>query len=119
MAGYAKISGNVHWNTPTKYANVVQQFFKIIGLDPCYNDTSIIESTYKYQLPKQDGLILPWKKRTYVNPPYGRGIKSWFKKAYEEYLLGNEILMLVPVSPNTSHWKEYVWGKATNICFFI
>ena len=25
--------------------------------------------------------------------------------------------MLVPVATNTSHWKEYVWNKATAICF--
>jgi len=24
---------------------------------------------------------------------------------------------LVPVATNTSHWKEYVWGRATAVCF--
>jgi hypothetical protein len=28
-----------------------------------------------------------------------------------------EVLALVPVATNTSHWKNYVWGKATAVCF--
>jgi hypothetical protein len=27
------------------------------------------------------------------------------------------VLALVPVATNTSHWKEYVWGRATAVCF--
>ena len=117
MAGYAKLTGNVHWNTPSKYATAIKSFFGEIDLDPCSNETSIIESRYKYILPQHDGLKEPWMKHTYVNPPYGRGIKEWFAKAYKESLKGNEIVMLVPVSTNTSHWKKYVYGKASAVCF--
>ncbi|MDP2917359.1 MAG: hypothetical protein Q8O16_05450, partial [Dehalococcoidia bacterium] len=28
-----------------------------------------------------------------------------------------EVLALVPVATNTDHWKKYVFGKATAICF--
>lgn len=31
--------------------------------------------------------------------------------------MGSEILALIPVATNTSHWKEYIFGKATGICF--
>lgn len=117
MSGYAKISGNTDWNTPTKYVYKINEFFSEIDLDPCSNEGSIVEATEKYLLPLQDGLELPWRQRTFVNPPYGSGIKKWFHKSWIEHNKGNEILMLVPVATNTSHWKEYVWNKATAICF--
>ena len=60
----------------------------------------------------------------FVNPPYGadreRGttIRDWLRKCAEarsEY--GAEVLALVPVATNTSHWKLHVWGAATGIAF--
>lgn len=117
MVGYAKLQNNTEWNTPIKYANLIEQFFIEIDLDPCSNNGSIINSKNKFIYPEKDGLKEDWCKRTYVNPPYGRGIKLWFSKAWQEYQKGNEILMLVPVSTNTSHWKEFVYNKATAICF--
>lgn len=117
MSGYAKLNNNKDWNTPKKYCDVVKDFFEEIDLDPCSNDGSILECKIRYQLPEQNGLTLPWRHHTFVNPPYGTGIKLWFEKAYLEYQNGNEILMLVPVATNTSHWKEWVYNKATAICF--
>ena len=59
-----------------------------------------------------------------MNPPYGadraRGttIKNWLRRcadAQETY--GAEVLALIPIASNTSHWKKYVWGKAAAVCF--
>lgn len=50
--------------------------------------------------------------------PLKIGLKNWFEKcvyAYEEYK--SEIIALVPVASNTSHWKWYVFIKAKAICF--
>jgi hypothetical protein len=30
---------------------------------------------------------------------------------------GSEVLALVPVATNTGHWKKYIYGKASGICF--
>ena len=35
--------------------------------------------------------------------------------ANKEY--GSEVLALVPVATNTSHWKNSVFGKASGVCF--
>jgi hypothetical protein len=96
-----------------------------IALDPCSNQWSIVTAETEYFLPEHDGLRESWNFPTiYVNPPYGadkeRGttIKHWLYKcaqAHEEY--GSEVLALVPVATNTNHWKEYVWGRATAVCF--
>ena len=118
MAGYAKLNNNTNWNTPKKYCDLIKDFFINIDLDPCSNEDSIVEACKKYIYPENDGLKLSWGEKTFVNPPYGKGIKKWFEKSYNEYFFNkNEILMLVPVATNTSHWKDYVYGKAKCICF--
>lgn len=55
----------------------------------------------------------------WCNPPYGREISSWVKKAYEESQkeYNDFVLMLLPARTDTKWWWEYVQGKAT--LFFI
>ena len=42
-----------------------------------------------------------------MNPPYGRTIKSWMKKAYEESLKGVTVVCLVPSRTDTIWWHDY------------
>ena len=45
-------------------------------------------------------------------------IKNWLHKCHEAFVkYGSEVIALVPVATNTAHWKQYVFGKATAICF--
>lgn len=55
----------------------------------------------------------------WCNPPYGREISEWVKKAYEESQkeYNSFVLMLLPARTDTKWWWEYVQGKAT--LFFI
>lgn len=114
------------WGTPEKYVRAVKDFFGgKIDLDPCSNEFSIVNAEHEFMLPKHDGLKEKWNYKTiYVNPPYGlnkengTSIKNWLAKCastFEEY--GSEILALVPVAPNTTHWKKYVFTRACGICF--
>lgn len=36
-----------------------------------------------YYTPEQDGLTQPWPGRVWCNPPYGRDVWRWVKKASE------------------------------------
>lgn len=114
------------WGTPPKYVNAIKRFWDGgIGLDPCSNAASIVNADVEYRLPLHDGLKESWQAATiYVNPPYGadreRGttIKNWLARcvqANETY--ASEVIALIPVAPNTTHWKKYVFGKAAAICF--
>jgi hypothetical protein len=105
---------------------LIEKFFDgNIDLDPCSNNDSIIDAIHKFQLPHNNGLLEEWNyKNIYVNPPYGRDydskttIKDWLKKCYDSNkLYDSEIIALIPVATNTSHWKEYIFNKATAICF--
>jgi len=114
------------WGTPEKYVNAVRRVFGgQIALDPCANHYSIVNAKTEYRLPWQDGLRESWDFPTiYVNPPYGADrernttIKHWlFRCAQAHKKHGAEVLALIPVATNTRHWKEYVWGRATAVCF--
>ena len=47
-----------------------------------------------------------------MNPPYGRDIKYWIKKAYEESLRGALVVALIPSRTDTSYWHDYIQDKA-------
>ena len=125
-AGRTLNSQSVNWCTPPKYVDAVRKVFGgKIALDPCSNEWSIVNAEMEYRLPEHDGLRESWDYHTiYVNPPYGSDkerrttIKHWlYKCALAHKHHGSEVLALVPVATNTSHWKKYVWGRATAVCF--
>lgn len=114
------------WGTPENYVNAVREFFGgHIDLDPCSNKYSIVHARREYQFPTHDGLRESWNFPTiYVNPPYGidkehgRSIKHWLARcAMAHKQFKSEVLALVPVATNTGHWKNYVFSKATAVCF--
>ncbi|HEX7999868.1 MAG TPA: DNA N-6-adenine-methyltransferase [Pyrinomonadaceae bacterium] len=125
-AGRKVIGQSQDWGTPPKYVNAVRDFFGgMIHLDPCSNRHSIVNAVVEYSLPRCDGLREAWNFPTvYVNPPYGidqehgTSIKDWLRKCEEANRLHqSEVVALVPVATNTGHWKKYIYGKATAICF--
>ena len=114
------------WGTPKKYVDAIKKFFGgSIDLDPCSNNYSIVNAEVEYSLPLQDGLKEMWNfPRIYVNPPYGRdkqrgtSIKDWLYKCVEaNENFNSEVIALIHVEVNTSHWKQYVFTKATGVCF--
>lgn len=51
----------------------------------------------------------------FVNPPYGRKIGDFIKKAYEESLRDPDrfIVLLIPSRTDTKYWHDYIQGKST------
>jgi len=127
MTAGRKINGDSQdWCTPKKYVDLIKQFFGgRIGLDPCSNRYSIVGAETEFAIPRNNGLIEEWDYKTiYVNPPYGRSkgsrtsIKHWLSKCADaNHRYKSEVLALVPVAPNTEHWKKFVFGAAAAICF--
>lgn len=125
-AGRTVNSFSHDWCTPPKYVDAVREMFHgSIELDPCSNPMSIVHAKTEFILPANDGLAEKWNYRTiYINPPYGSDrerattIRHWLKKCAEAHCsYQSEILALIPVATNTSHWKRYVFGQASAICF--
>jgi len=125
-AGRKSVSNKKDWQTPKKYVDAVKEVFNgTIYLDPCSSKYSIVKATTEYMLPDHDGLAEFWNFQTiFVNPPYGNDAKrktriiDWLRKCEEaNRIFGSEVIALIPVATNTAHWKEYIFGKATAICF--
>ena len=49
----------------------------------------------------------------FCNPPYGREIGKWVKKAYEEARAGGyAVVLLIPARTDTTYFHDYIYGKA-------
>lgn len=125
-AGRSVNSLSRDWCTPPKYVEAVREMFGgKIALDPCSNRNSVVRADREFIPPKDDGLAGDWNYATvYVNPPYGADrkngstIRDWLRKCSEtRERYGSEVLALIPVATNTSHWKKYVFGSASSVCF--
>lgn len=47
----------------------------------------------------------------WLNPPYGRGIDKWVKRASEEAAKGATIVALLPARTDTSWFHNYIYNK--------
>ena len=48
----------------------------------------------------------------FCNPPYGREIGKWVRKAWEEAKSGTTIVLLIPARTDTSYFHDYILGHA-------
>ena len=94
-------SAHDNWSTPADVYEALDAEFGFND-DPC-------------PLHGEGGLDREWGSVTFVNPPYSQ-IKDWCKKAYEEWIKGKTIVMLIPSRTDTRYWHDYIM-KATEIRF--
>ena len=109
-------TGNIVAETPKYLFDKISSIFNF-SLDVCALPENA--KCENYYMPKDDGLSKPWMGGVWCNPPYGREISSWVKKAYEESQkeYNSFVLMLLPARTDTKWWWDWVQGKAT--LFFI
>lgn len=106
-------SDDMTWETPQYLFDKLNDEFKF-NLDVC-----ALPKTSKcktYYTPEIDGLKQEWKGVCWMNPPYGRHIGEWLKKAYEESLKGSTVVCLIPSRTDTKYWHDYCM-KASEIRF--
>lgn len=70
------------WATPQDFFDRLNEEFHFT-LDPCADETN--HKCDRYFTKEQNGLVQDWSGETvFCNPPYGRGIGDWVRKAFEE-----------------------------------
>ena len=104
------------WSTPQDFFNELNKEFNFT-LDPCATPENA--KCEKYYTKEDDGLKQDWSGETvFCNPPYGRAIKDWVKKCYEESKKPNTtVVMLIPARTDTSYFHDYIYNKAKEIRF--
>ena len=93
------------WTTPKDFYENLNKEFNFT-LDPCATKDNY--KCKKFYTKDDDGLTKDWSQEiVFMNPPYGREIKHWIKKAYDESLKGAVVVCLIPARTDTSYWHNY------------
>lgn len=93
------------WETPQKLFDLLDEEFHFT-LDPCATKEN---AKCEYFFDKEfNGLIQDWIGNVFMNPPYGREIRHWVKKAYEESRFNaNVVVCLLPSRTDTRWFHDY------------
>ena len=92
------------WATPQTFFDKLNSEF---GFDTDVCALASNAKCAKFFTPEVNGLTQAWEGVCWVNPPYGRGIGMWLKKAYESAQQGATVVCLVPSRTDTRWWHDY------------
>lgn len=96
-----------HWATPPEVFDPLHREFAFT-LDPCA--TAETAKCPRYYTEADDGLAQDWRgERVFMNPPYGREVYAWTRKARDS---GALVVGLLPASTDLAWWHEDVVGRA-------
>jgi len=115
---------NVHFSSKTDLWETPQDLFDRLNAEHGFTlDVCAIPEDAKcsrYFTPEADELKQDWKDHVcWMNPPYGREIGKWVKKAYEATFMdwqhtGAKVVCLLPARTDTAWWHDFVAkGKVT------
>ena len=93
------------WATPQWLFDTLDSMYHFT-LDACATEEN--HKVDNYFTPNQDGLKQKWWGRVYCNPPYGREIGEWIKKASESDCL---VVMLLPARTDTHYFHDLIYKK--------
>lgn len=106
---------NVHFSSKSNEWSTPQDTYD--ELDKEFHFTLDVAATSdnakcnRYFTQADDGLSQSWDNEiVWCNPPYGRSLKHWVKKASESK--GGKVVMLIPARTDTSYFHDYILGKA-------
>ena len=109
-------SANCEWETPPELFKELDERFHFT-LDVASTDQNAL--CERHYTKEQNGLIHGWQTgggSVWCNPPYGKDIKAWVRKAWEESQTGQVIVMLIPARTDTAWFHDYIYHKA-NVVF--
>jgi len=108
-------SATDEWATPQDFFDKLMATYRFT-LDVCA--TAENAKCADFYTKEDNGLTKDWSGRCWMNPPYGRDIKYWVKKAYESAQYhGALVVCLLPARTDTAWWHDYVlpYGEVTFI----
>lgn len=103
---FSKATDN--WATPQWLFDSLDEEFHF-DLDVCASEENAKCKTFYTK--EQDGLLMPWNGTVWCNPPYGRVIEKWVRKAHDYAKSGGTAVMLIPARTDTKWFHDYVYGQ--------
>lgn len=105
-------SNTIQWGTPKDLFDKLNDEFNFT-LDVCASDG--MEMCKNYFNPEKDGLKQDWGGNIcWMNPPYGKEITQWVKKAALSQAV---TVALLPARTDTKWYQEWVQPYASEIRF--
>lgn len=110
------------WATPQAFFNEMNAKYGPFNLDVCASDENA--KCDNYFVEADNGLAQSWivydgwpkhgdayPAKCWMNPPYGREIGKWVKKAYEESQKGCLVVALLPARTDTKYFHNFIYKK--------
>jgi phage N-6-adenine-methyltransferase len=98
-------SATDQWATPQDFFDALDKKYGFT-LDVCASDWNY--KCKRFFTVEDDGLEQNWGTEVcWMNPPYGRTIREWMKKAYESSQNGATVVCLVPARTDTAWWHDF------------
>ncbi len=103
------------WGTPISFFRRLNKEYRFT-LDAA--TTTELAKCPIYYTKQDNSLVKSWGGNiVFLNPPYGRGLKHWVRKAYlEGEKPDTRVVMLIPARTDTIYFHEYVM-KAAKVIF--
>lgn len=96
------------WETPQDLFDKLNNEFQFT-LDVCATPENA--KCDNFYTKEQDGLKYPWKGTVWCNPPYGRGIGQWVRRALFASVSGSTVVMLLPARTDTKWFHDYIYKR--------
>lgn len=95
------------WVTPKAFFDKLNDIYGFTVDAACTTENKMC--TRGFTWPERNGLAETWAgERVWVNPPYGRALGLWTRKASLEAKHAALIVMLVPSRTDTVWWHEAI-----------
>jgi len=96
------------WETPQEFFDELDKEFHFT-VDVCATPENA--KCARYFTPEQDGLRQKWGGTVWCNPPYGRTVGQWVRKASQEAQEGATVVMLLHARTDTRWFHDYIYQQ--------
>ena len=106
------------WQTPQHILDGARRYWG--GQIPCDVATTPQNPTRARRFfapPDSDGLLETWPAEWWINPPYGKVLKTWLAKAAQEARWGGTGIALLPCARWEQKYFQDVLTEANAVCF--
>ena len=119
MPHVAHNNGDNEWYTPPKFIEAARVVLGEIDCDPASSEIAnrTVRATMFYTV-EQDGLIQPWGKRVWMNPPYAQPLVADFTRALLEKVDTGEVEQACVLVNNATEtaWFQDMLVVASAVC---
>lgn len=100
---------SIEWFTPPEIIGELGPF----DLDPCTSSLRPWPTAIHHYTAANDGMLLPWRGRVWLNPPYGMAAWPWLARLSDH----GDGIALIFARTETAGFHEWVWPCAAGLLF--